>query len=195
MTFPAKCNLGMAYYPTRVGTPHPALAQAKSGDLVGDLLAACHRRGMGFSAYLNVGLSHEQLLRHREWEAAAPPDAPYPADRLNSFFRKPCLNTGYRDWQLAMVREVAERYPVDGMFFDCLHARPCVCPECVRRMKAEGIDWRDAEQAFLFNQRTILEVCRAIRETVLAIRPEAQLFFNGPEYSDLRGIATYLEYE
>ncbi len=195
MTFPAKCNLGMAYYPTGIGTVHPALERAENPDLIGTLLTACHRRGLGFSAYLNVGLSHEQLLRHREWEAVAPVDAPAPADRLNSFFRKPCLNTGYREWQLAMIREVVKCYPVDGMFFDCLHARPCVCPECVRRMRAEGIDWSDNAQAFRFNQRSILAMCRAIRDVVLEVRPGTQLFFNGPEYSDLRGIATYIEYE
>ena len=59
----AKCNLGFAYYPTKVGVPHPGLQR----ELLGPMLEACHERGIRAAAYLNTGLDHEQASKHREW--------------------------------------------------------------------------------------------------------------------------------
>lgn len=63
VVFPARCNLGVAYYPTKLGIPHPSLHR----DILGSLTSACHRRGIRVSAYINLGLSHEEGLRHRDW--------------------------------------------------------------------------------------------------------------------------------
>lgn len=51
VVFPARCNLGNAYYPTKLGIPHPSM----EGDLFGGLVAACHAKGIAISAYINVG--------------------------------------------------------------------------------------------------------------------------------------------
>ena len=59
----AQCNLGFAYYPTKVGIPYPGM----KGDMFGDLLKACHKRGIRVAAYINVGLNHEHLRLHPEW--------------------------------------------------------------------------------------------------------------------------------
>ncbi|NLG37683.1 MAG: beta-galactosidase, partial [Clostridiales bacterium] len=48
----ARCNIGFAYYPTKIGIPYPGM----KGDMFGDLLRECHRRDIGVSAYVNVGL-------------------------------------------------------------------------------------------------------------------------------------------
>ena len=40
VTFPARCNLGAAYYPTKLGIPHPSMQR----DLFGDLVEACHAK-------------------------------------------------------------------------------------------------------------------------------------------------------
>ena len=56
VVFHARCNLGTAYYPTKLGIRHPAMV----GDLYGDLVRICHANGIAISAYINVGLSHEE---------------------------------------------------------------------------------------------------------------------------------------
>ena len=66
--FAARCNLGMAYYDTKTGIRHPALKY----DLFGRFLEACHKRGIAVSAYMNVGLSQEEGLRHRDWLTVSP---------------------------------------------------------------------------------------------------------------------------
>ena len=94
VVFPARCNLGTAYYNTEIGTRHPALTY----DLLGELTKACHRRGIKISAYINLGLSHEEGLRNREWlvmrSTGQSCDLSNP---LSSFFRQMCYHTGYGD--------------------------------------------------------------------------------------------------
>ena len=63
ITVVAKCNLGMAYYPTKVGVMHPSLKR----DLLGEMVEACHGRGIAVAVYWNAGLDHEMALRHRDW--------------------------------------------------------------------------------------------------------------------------------
>lgn len=59
----AKCNLGFAYYPTKIGIPHPGL----QCDLLGEMVKACHEEGIMVVAYFNAGLDHENALLHRDW--------------------------------------------------------------------------------------------------------------------------------
>lgn len=68
MIFPARCNLGMAYYNTKVGIRHPSLQY----DLFGRLAEACQRKEIALTAYINAGLSHEEALLHRDWATLTP---------------------------------------------------------------------------------------------------------------------------
>ncbi|MBI3945148.1 MAG: hypothetical protein HY321_04460 [Armatimonadetes bacterium] len=68
VVFHARCNLGMAYYNTNVGIRHPSLQY----DMFGALSDALQKRGIALTAYINVGLSHEEALRHRDWSVLSP---------------------------------------------------------------------------------------------------------------------------
>ncbi|WP_286922610.1 alpha-L-fucosidase, partial [Proteiniphilum sp. UBA5375] len=63
LVFHARCNQGLAYYNTRIGTRHPSLKY----DLFGKLSEACQRKGIALGAYFNAGISSEEGLQHREW--------------------------------------------------------------------------------------------------------------------------------
>jgi len=191
IVFPARCNLGTAYYPTKIGIPHPAM----EGDLYGDLVAACHGKGIAISAYINVGLSHEEAYRHREWTVLSADGKSYHEPFGNSFFRQMCYNTPYADHVTNMAREVAELYNVDGFFFACFHTPPCIGVECMERMKAEGVDFTDSEQLHDFNYRKMLTMMRKLSEGVRAINPELLLYFNGVDYEAQAELGSYLELE
>jgi hypothetical protein len=68
IVFHARCNLGMAYYDTKVGIRHPSLQY----DLIGRMSEACRKNGITLSVYFNVGLSHEEGLLHRDWLKVQP---------------------------------------------------------------------------------------------------------------------------
>ena len=191
VVFPARCNLGTAYYPTKIGTPHPAMER----DLYGDLVAACHRRGIAISAYINIGLSHEEAYRHREWTVVRADGRMYGEPFGDSFFRSMCYNTGYADHVVGMVREVVGWYGVDGFFFDCFHTPPCIGVECMERMKDEGVDFEDSLALNDFNYRKMLTMGRHLAEGVREINADLLLYFNGIDFQAQAELGSYLELE
>ncbi|HCN06655.1 MAG TPA: hypothetical protein DIT01_01900 [Lentisphaeria bacterium] len=191
IVFPARCNLGTAYYPTRLGIPHPAMGR----DLFGDLVAACHAKSIAISAYINVGLSHEESYQHRDWTVLQVDGRTYGEPFGNSFFRHMCYYSGYADHVMGMAREVVEWYDVDGLFFDCFHTPPCIGVECMERMKAEGVDFKDAEQLNDFNYSKILAMGRKLSAGVRDLNPELLLYFNGIDYEAQAEFGSYLELE
>jgi hypothetical protein len=191
LVFAARCNLGMAYYDTKVGTRHPSLGY----DLFGKLADACRRKGIALTAYVNVGLSHEEALLHRDWATLWPDGHTYRPNRLDHFFRTMCYNTPYGDHVLEMVREIVSTYPVAGLFLDCMYLAPCVGVECVREMKQLGMDWQDGQRLREFAHLSRLRMAARISEAARAIKPNLLLHFNGVPYEDQQDIGTYLEYE
>ncbi|MBN1674796.1 MAG: beta-galactosidase trimerization domain-containing protein [Kiritimatiellae bacterium] len=191
IVFPARCNLGMAYYPTQLGVPHPAMKR----DLFGELAAACQSKGIALSAYINVGLSHEEAYRHRDWAILHADGRTYREPFGHHFFRQMCYNSGYGDHVAAMAREIAERYPVAGFFFDCFHTPPCIGVECMDRMTAEGVDWQDPEALNDFNLRKVHAMGRKLSDAVREIRPDLLIYFNGVDFEGQAEFGTYLELE
>ena len=59
----ARCNIGFSYYPTKVGVPYPNM----KGNMFGSVVRECHKRNIGVTGYLNVGINHEAALRRPEW--------------------------------------------------------------------------------------------------------------------------------
>ena len=116
-----KCNLGFAYYPTKIGIPYPYM----KGDMFGDTIKACHKRGIGVSAYFNVGIDHEHARLHRDWVVVSPDGKIMKDNKEDSFFRPMCYHSPYREYIKGMVKEVVERYSPDGVFLDCFDVRPC----------------------------------------------------------------------
>ena len=191
VVFPAKCNLGMAYYNTEAGTRHYSL----DFDLWGALCEALHERGIALTAYMNIGLSHEDSLHHRDWSVLDENGQIYQDDRLNSFFRQLCYNTPYADQQEAMVREIASNYPSAGFFFDCIHTRPCFGDECIEDMRERGVDWTDPEQLHAYNIQKHVRMIRRLADAAKQINPELMIYCNGLGYEAQDEIGTYLEFE
>ncbi len=191
VVFPARCNLGMAYYDTKIGIKHPTLEY----DLIRRLVDSCHEKGIVFTAYINAGLSHEEGLLHRDWLKVMPEGYVYKPDRMSSFFRQMCYNSPYGDHLVKMVDELVSNYPIDGLFLDCMHKTPCVGVECVREMKEQGMDWNDTEQQYKFALESQRRLARRISEAARAIRKDMLLYFNGVSFEDQAEIGSYLEYE
>lgn len=184
VVFPARCNLGTTYYDTKIGIKHPSL----QFDLLGTLVEALHKRDIMLSAYMNVGLSHEEGLLHREWTIISPDGRAYSEPFENHYLRQMCYNSGYAEHLLGMIDEVLE-YPVDGFFFDCFTPHPCIGVECVREMKKLGM--AQDEYAYFSRQR----LAKRINDRIKNTGRDYLLYFNGLTPDDQRGMATYLEYE
>jgi len=184
----ARCNLGFAYYPTKVGIPYPGLKK----DLLGEMVEACHRYGIRAAAYINAGLDHEHALRHREWVRVSKDGRVFQLQTMGHWFRSMCLNTGYRDHLLSLCEEVLKRYPVDGLFLDCFSILPCYGVECLDGMKKAGLDFQDEAQATEFCWQVTESFLEEVKSMVKKLRPGVNLYFNGLPYRDQ---PTHLELE
>ena len=173
----AKCQYGNAYYPSEVGRPHGALA---GRDLFGEQLAAAHRRGIRVIAYFSNMWDTAAAGAHPEWRLV-------PVDSRSDDGRWPtlCLRSGYRDYALAQVREIAELFPIDGLWSDILTAGPCVCGRCAAEFESEygrPVPGSRADPGWLdlmhFWQGTLRDYLTEQREVLAEIRPDAALIPN-----------------
>src|SRR5690554_4165138 len=191
LTFHARCNLGMAYYDTKIGIKHPSLKY----DLFKQIADACKRKEIALTAYLNGGISSAEGYEHRDWTTVYPDGRVYRDPRLTPWVRTMCPNTAYRDHLISMVQEIANNYPVSGFFIDCINGIPCVCPVCIGMMKDKGIDWTDETKVADFAAASSLRLAEDIAKAARDIDPNYMLYFNGITYADQARLGTHLECE
>jgi hypothetical protein len=194
ITWAARCNQGNAYYFTKYGYKHPSL----EFDMLREIGESCHRKGIKVSAYFNGGLSDEELLHHREWMRIAPDGKLFmpPEKRVSVENRIVCYNSPYREHLKNMVREIAEDYPIDGFFFDCMSSMyTCICDRCVTEMKEMHIDYTDEQQIAEFTKFSIIRLVKELYATIKEIKPDALFFLNGAMVDEFIGYDTHLECE
>lgn len=185
INFPARCNIGFSYYNTRIGKKYPGLER----DILKETIDACHKRDIGVTAYVNVGLNHELSIENYGWCRIDREGRIYGTDRVNNFFRTMCLNSAYREYMMKELSEVLE-YDVDGLFCDCLVTRPCYCPRCIKKMTELGIDFGDPKAVIEYQRSVVYEVYDEIR----AIVPnDIYLYINSNRMKP--GIHTHAEVE
>ena len=173
----AKCQYGNAYYPTEVGRAHSAL---HGRDLFGEQLRAAHERGIWVIAYFSNMWDTAAAGAHPEWRLVASP-------ARGSTGRWPalCLLSGYRQYALDQVREIASRYPIDGLWSDILTAGPCVCGRCEAAFQErygrpmpsspEEKGWLDLIR---FSQDVLYDYLSEQRAVLAEARPRAALIPN-----------------
>lgn len=188
--FHARCNVGFAYYDTTIGTKHPSLRR----DLFGELADACAKKDISLVAYLNGGISTQEALDHPEWQTRYLPGTDF-YGKNTPFAITMCYHSGYRKHLIAMIREIATKYPVKGFFIDCLSDYPCVCPHCVDQMKAEGIDYTDEKAVRAFQRKSVVGLCDEISSAVREIIPEPLLYFNGPVFDSVKNADSFFDCE
>ena len=190
VSFPVRCNQGMAYYDTKIGIRHYGL----DFDLFGSLVGACKKYNIKVNAYFNGGISQEESRLHPDWQAQ-PTVKPAITD-CHPFNRTVCGNTPYREHLIAMALEVASKYEVAGFFVDCLAGASCRCECCLKKMQAEGIDPADEKQVNEFALRRNRELAKAFAEAVKAVNPDYLLYFNGIGYENQLALGgSYLDFE
>lgn len=189
LVFHARCNQGLAYYDTKIGTRHPSLQY----DLFGKLAEACQRKGIKLGAYFNAGISSEEGKLHRDWTTLYFDGRSLRQPRFTPHVRTMCYNSDYRNHLIAMVKEVVTNYPVSGLMIDCLINYPCVCPVCVAEMKEKKIDWNDEQQVKNFSEFSAIRLAKDIAEAARKINRDLLISNNYPPYEDLAGISNYFD--
>jgi hypothetical protein len=183
----AKCHHGMCYYPTRTGTPHPAL---KGKDLLGEMIEALHLEGIRAPIYTTVAWEEDVAQKHPEWRQlrtdgtfarignADMTQAPQPGGwRFNNF-----LHPAYQDYIEAHVRELLAGYDVDGLFFDIVFFDPQACwsESSVKFREQHGLLGRDRGTQTRFESLAQTAFSRRFTKLIQGIKKDATIFYNSP---------------
>jgi hypothetical protein len=177
-------HMGLCYWPTTTGRPHPAMAKR---DFAGEALAALRADGLPVCAYYSANFNNQAWLDHPEWRLEPSNTANIgilPRERYGIV----CMNAaGYRAFVRSQIAEICQ-YDVSAFFFDMMWWNGvCRCSHCAARYRAEtglplpeSVDWHDpawtrfqaAREAWLADWAITL------RRWVKDLRPELDVYHN-----------------
>lgn len=195
----ARCHHGLIYYDSKLNPErvHPRLARR---NLLAEQIEACHKRNIRVPIYTSVQWDHFTAQEHPEWriltaEGALAGQKPYEP----GFYGFLCVNTPYRDFLKAHVREVLSTLPVDGLFFDIVGVRDCSCAYCRAGMKSKGLDPLSEKQRLQYARQMLDEFKADMTQFIRRMNPECSIFYNsghvGPAIRTSKDSYTHLELE
>ncbi|WP_010269048.1 alpha-amylase family protein [Paenibacillus senegalensis] len=137
-------NVGGIYAWYRTEVPYHTMNEylPENGDLLMEVIRACHDRGLRFVARFDFSKAEDSVyLQRPEWfvrDAAGEPQiigARRPGNW--SLLMSTCINGAYRTDGVAIpvLEEVLNRYPIDGVFFNNPGYIRCCCSTCQRKYK------------------------------------------------------------
>ncbi len=176
----ARCHHGWMYYPSarfpeRV---HPNLARP---NLMLEQVRALHAEGIRAPVYITVQWDYASANAHPEWLIRKPGGAheggPFTEP---GFYQSLCVNTGYYDYLEAHTREVCALLgpELDGIFFDIVGIRPCLCAVCRAKMRERGLDMTDGAQVRAFAAESIAAFKRRMTAAVREYSADCTIFYN-----------------
>ncbi len=116
----AKGAQGWRYYQKgEVGWVHPEMPNGL--DMLGEVVDACHKRGIRVIAYYHTFGSKKLEGLYPEWRAENSEHEP----------RGLCMESPLLEEHiLPQIREIVRNYDIDGIFFDGTNIRLCYCDDC-----------------------------------------------------------------
>jgi hypothetical protein len=177
----ARCHHGMLYYdskkfPERV---HPHL---KKRDFLTQQVEACHRHNIHVNLYTTVRWDLYSVREHPEWvvidENGRLSDHEGKKFFEAGFYINLCVNTAYRDFLKEHLQEVLQTIPVDGVWFDASFVVECCCKNCLRAMKAAGLDPTKAADRQEHSKRVYHDFVNDMSSLVRQYNPKFSIFYN-----------------
>ena len=174
----ARCHHGYNYFDTKAHPErrHPGLQR----NLLKEQIEACHKRNIRVPIYTTVGWDQFTADAEPGWRQVldtgmlqgTPPNEP-------GFYRLQCLNSPYRDFLKAHVKDIFESVPVDGLFFDIIKPNDCSCPRCRRAMVQRALDPANAKHRQQYGLDVMYEWMREMSAFVRGFDKNATIFYNG----------------
>lgn len=132
-------HVGHCYFPTKTGHMHSALKGRE--DLIRRLVELCRANGMHVVGYYSLIYNTFEEDRHPEWRLISAPDGTSARQRGGRYGLCCPNNPEYRAFVEAQIKEIAEYFTLDGMFYDMTFwPGICRCPHCLGQYKKAGLD-------------------------------------------------------
>lgn len=201
MTVFARCHHGWLYYDSKEFPElvHPNL---KNKNLLLEEVRALHAQGIKAPVYITVQWDYQMAQAHPEW-LIRKRDGSHEGDSFldAGFYQSLCINTGYEDYLRRMTAEVLTLLgcELDGVFFDIVGVRPCLCAACRRKMRAAGIDANDEVAVRRFAAASMNRFKHDMTKLVRSYSPDCTIFYNaghvGPCTKESAADYTHFELE
>ena len=168
-------------------TRNPFLTGRSSGDLIGDAVAAAHRRGIRVIARLDFSKVAAPIAHaHPEWLFTSPEGQ---RQVYNTLYSACPSGDYYQHRSLDVIDEIIDRYPVDGFFFNWfnfserdynrVYQGVCHCANCQAGFTAYsgseplpvGPTSPNYPQWLRFARETLTTLSRRIADHIAARRP------------------------
>ena len=130
---------GQYLYPSRLVRTQPAR------DFFGEQVTSCRERDIRTIAYYSLTLNSLVGSEHPEWRVRDVKDRPLVPDHRYFFhYHWLCVNSPFREFAIAQMLEICEKYPVDALWLDIAYLPPhplgdllegrdtCFCEHCHR---------------------------------------------------------------
>jgi alpha-L-fucosidase len=198
----AKCHHGYSYYPTSVGTVHPGLGR----DLLGEQIEALHAAGIRAPIYVSIGWDDLAGQLHPEWIITTregqtlmrPPLSDHSPLQEQVGWSWMDAASGYGDYVCDQVRELCEKYDVDGFWFDIVGVLPNYATWSQAKMREAGVDISDDAAVRRYAGARLTEFLDRLSSLIRQYVPEASIFYNGttgPNSAGTLPFQTQLEVE
>ncbi len=197
----ARCHHGWLYYDSKKFPElvHPGLANR---NLLLEQVRALHAEGLRAPVYITVQWDYRAAVSRPEWLIRRA-DGSHEGGAFTEpgFYQSLCVNTGYLDFLKAQTGEVCELLgdELDGVFFDIVGIRPCLCAACRKEMKSLGMDAADEGQVRAFAKGVIDRFKEDMTAFVRRYSKDCTIFYNaghvGPCSLDSRDAYTHFELE
>lgn len=131
-----------AWYQSEVPYHHINEYLPKDRDLLAELIEEFHKKNIKFVARFDFSITDDTtFLQKPQWFARKQNREPYYRGEKRmgnwSLFLNTCALGGYRNEEVGVpvIKEVLEKYEIDGIFFNAPHASVCFCERCQQKYK------------------------------------------------------------
>ncbi len=181
--FAAKPPSAYLYYDTEIGEKDPDFPELDHLELA---VKHCHALGLQllvqFCTFREGSASQPSkfIREHPEWANWNPGDGPDISQHQNGVFGCPD-RPEVREYELSLMREIAENYDIDGFSFDYIrykNDRWCVCPfsqQHFARWAAEHPEIPESEARARHAEEMIVSFTWEVREMLDEVKPDAML--------------------
>ena len=160
-------HVGLCHYPTKVGTMHKGFVGKE--DTMRRIVDLCHENGITVTGYYSLIYNNCEYDKHPEWrmvgndrpsrgDASERPNGSVVVERYGLCCPN---NLEYREFVKEQIKEMADYFTVDGMFYDMpFWPMNCQCQSCRDRWAKEvgtelpvKEDWKDSNWLLLMQKR------------------------------------------
>lgn len=190
-------HVGLCYFPTKSGKMHSGfIGKEDTMRRIGEL---CHENGISVTGYYSLIYNNWAHDNHPEWrmvdetgvsqyEKGEVLDAEFAHNDLFRYGLCCPNNPGYRDFVSAQIKEIADYFEFDGMFFDMLFwPHMCYCDSCKKRWEKEvggeiptKEDWNDPKWLLHIQKRRewMGQFAQSVTDEMKAIAPHTSVEHN-----------------